>query len=402
MKYLKRSEELVYMAIWFMAWVFPIATSTLHAGYGHATAHQVMWPEVFFVWRFLATFFVCFLVHNLFIAPQLVYRNHRVAYLLQALGALMIFFAVHCVMGSEARHRFRQGERPRMERVEGPQSFQGHDGLPHAVNADGGHSPRFAHRPPHRPIPDFGLPHRGELFSLLVMVLLFGLNIGMKYFFKSDEESKRISDLERKNLEQQVEYLKYQINPHFFMNTLNNIHALIDINPEQAKYTVLVLSRMMRYVLYEGERPLIPLRKEVDFIQNYVELMRIRYTQHVNIRFHVEPDLPEAIVPPLLFITFVENAFKHGVSGGTESFIHIEVGSDEEQQRICLDCANSVHPTSSASASQDAQGGVGIKNAVGRMQLIYGSQYTYVVDANADSYVVHLEVPTHPSEQIAR
>lgn len=237
---------------------------------------------------------------------------------------------------------------------------------------------------------------KGELLSFLVMALLFGLNIGVKYFFKSEDEHKHILELERKSLEQQVKYLKYQINPHFFMNTLNNIHALIDINPEQAQYTVLVLSRMMRYVLYDGERQLIPLRKELDFIQSYVELMRIRYTEHVSIAYHTEEDLPDCMVPPLLLITFVENAFKHGVSSASESFIHIHVSYDEEAQRVCLDCANSISPHHS---TQESTGGVGLKNAIERMQLIYGKNYDYVVDVRADSYVMHLAFPKYPNTE---
>ena len=410
LKYLKRKEELVYMAIWLMVLVFPIATSTLHPGYGNTSGHQVMWHEVFYVWRFVATFFVCFLIHNLFVAPQLVYRNRHISYLLESLGLLLAFFAMQCMFSEQFHHKGphpprmeRTGERPvphgafcpedmaeAQFDMPGPPPDRKLANSASAVQARPHGKEMLERRMPH---PLLLLPRRGELLSFLVMVLLFGLNIGVKYFFKSDEEHKHILELERKSLEQQVKYLKYQINPHFFMNTLNNIHALIDIDPEQAQYTVLVLSRMMRYVLYDGERQLIPLRKELDFIQNYVELMRIRYTEHVNILFNADEDMPDCMVPPLLLITFVENAFKHGVSSTTESFIHIKVSYDDEMQRVCLDCANSVSANHTA---HESAGGVGLKNAIERMQLIYGKDYDYVVDARAGSYAMHLELPQYP------
>lgn len=413
LKYLKRKEELVYLAIWLMVMVFPVATSTLHPGYSSASNHQMMWHEVFCVWRFVATFFVCFLIHNLFIAPQLVYRNRHIAYLLQALGLLLVFFAMQCAFSEQFHHK--GPHRPRMEQTGGRPMHRDEfkpEEMPDARfcmpcpppeldatdSACAKYYPRQMgqgrdKRRGREPHPFMFLQRKGELLSFLVMALLFGLNIGVKYFFKSEDEHKHILELERKSLEQQVKYLKYQINPHFFMNTLNNIHALIDIDPEQAQYTVLVLSRMMRYVLYDGERQLIPLRKELDFIQSYVELMRIRYTEHVNILFHTDDDLPDCMVPPLLLITFVENAFKHGVSSASESFIHINVSYDDEAQRVCLDCANSV---SAKHTAQEHAGGVGLKNAIERMQLIYGKDYDYVVDDRADSYVMHLELPKNP------
>ena len=89
---------------------------------------------------------------------------------------------------------------------------------------------------------------------------MFGMNLGVKLFFKYNDDQKKLYDLEKKNLEQQLISLKYQINPHFFMNTLNNIHALVDIDPEKAKWAIIVMSKMMRYILYEGNNTFIPLQ----------------------------------------------------------------------------------------------------------------------------------------------
>lgn len=144
--------------------------------------------------------------------------------------------------------------------------------------------------------------------ALIVLILMMGMNIGIKFYFKSRHDDKQLMVLEKENLEQQLEYLKYQINPHFFMNTLNNIHALVDIDPEKAKDTILELSKMMRFVLYEGDKKGVPITREFDFIRNYVTLMKLRYTDKVEVKVELPAEVPDYELPPLMLITFIENA----------------------------------------------------------------------------------------------
>ena len=189
---------------------------------------------------------------------------------------------------------------------------------------------------------------------------------------------------------QELEYLKYQISPHFFMNTLNNIHALVDINPERAKSTIVELSKMMRYLLYDGAKAQIPLKVETSFITNYVKLMRLRYPDTVSISLDVPQNAPDRTVPPLLLITFVENAFKHGVSYQRPSFISIGISADSGTMRFY--CSNSKAP---ATAGKQ-QGGVGLVNAKKRLNLIYGNGYTLDIDDGADTFTVNLVIPFEP------
>lgn len=121
------------------------------------------------------------------------------------------------------------------------------------------------------------------LGRMLIALLMFSFNIAVKLFFKSVRDQEAMKELEHNNLQTELDYLKYQINPHFFMNTLNNIHALVDIDTEKAKQTIVELSRLMRYVLYESNNRLISLSKELQFLNHYIELMRIRYTDKVRI-----------------------------------------------------------------------------------------------------------------------
>lgn len=120
------------------------------------------------------------------------------------------------------------------------------------------------------------------------------------------------------------------------MNTLNNIHALVDIDPEKAKDTILELSKMMRFVLYEGDKKGVPITREFDFIRNYVTLMKLRYTDKVEVKVELPAEVPDYELPPLMLITFIENAFKHGISYQHASFIHVKAGIEGTKPAILL------------------------------------------------------------------
>ena len=222
--------------------------------------------------------------------------------------------------------------------------------------------------------------------ALIILILMIGMNLGVKFYFKTSKEAKDMQLLEKKNLEQQLEYLKYQINPHFFMNTLNNIHALVDIEPEEAKYSILELSKMMRYVLHDGAKGQVMLKKDIEFLKHYIALMKLRYTDKVKIHFDAPDNLVDKPVPPMLFITFVENAFKHGVSYKKASFI--EVGINTTEERVSFTCRNS-----KAGNKHEGPGGVGLANTRQRLELIYGSDYTLNIDDGEDTYHVNLDIP---------
>ena len=215
---------------------------------------------------------------------------------------------------------------------------------------------------------------------------MFGANLGIKGYFRSRNDRKRMAALEKQNLEQQLEYLRYQINPHFFMNTLNNIHALVDIDPAKAQETIVELSKMMRFVLYEGNKKTVPVGRELDFLRNYITLMQLRYTDKVRITLDLPSETPDKSIPPLILISFVENAFKHGVSYQQSSFI--EVKASMEANSLHFTCCNS-----KAEKPNEEKGGVGLDNVRKRLKLIYGNDYSLSIVDNADKYSVDLVIP---------
>ena len=381
-------ENLVYAGIWFMLLLTPIISLLIRM----STDTDILfsWNEVFDSWRMMVPFLLVFVLHNYLMARLLIYNHKTVPYLTLTLALLVTFQLYEC------QHQPRpmdEGARPQWTAAPAPPHAQDGRPLPQAKDGpaqgppppphdgDGRHEGMDKNHPPL-------MDHSGPVMPLLVMMLMLGLNLGIKSFFKSRLEAKKMEALQRAHLEQQLEYLKYQVNPHFFMNTLNNIHALVDIDPEQAKTTILELSKLMRYVLYEGAKDKVPLLREVGFLQNYVTLMRLRYTERVRIDMTVDPDLPDRKVPPMILITFVENAFKHGVSYRNASFIDIRLRHSEG--RLYFDCINSRQDN-----EQTEHGGVGLRNVRERLQLLFGKDYTLQTDESADRYEVHLDFPTY-------
>ncbi len=234
-------------------------------------------------------------------------------------------------------------------------------------------------------------PTKPELFRVIIGILLIGVDLGVFFYVESRRKERRVKELEAENTKQRLESLQYQINPHFFMNTLNNIHALVDIDHGKAKESIQEFSKMMRILLYEGDAPTIPLEKELDFIEHFISLMRLRYPQEfVRIETSFPDDRSGVAVPPLVMASFVENAFKHGVSYSEVSFIRVKV--ELLDGKVLFQCSNSSHPSMG-----DDRHGVGLENIKKRLALLYGSTYSLSIDDGSGCYDVRMVIP-HQSE----
>lgn len=233
-------------------------------------------------------------------------------------------------------------------------------------------------------------PLRPETMKLIMGVLLVGVDLGVYFFEESRRRARRMKELEAENTKQRLVSLRYQINPHFLMNTLNNIHALVDIDPDKAKESIEEFSKMMRILLYEGDSPAIPLSKELDFIEHFISLMRLRYAEDTLRLETVFPkNCGDVVVPPLVMASFVENAFKHGVSYDSESFILIDVQLLDG--KVAFHCVNSSHPSDT-----DERHGLGLENIRKRLSLLYGETYTLEIDTGSGRYDVLLSLPFSP------
>ena len=363
-------ENIAYVALWGLLFSVPLLSL-----YVRSTANsdwEFNWQEVFIVWRHFSVYLLLFLIHNFVLAPLLIYRQKRWLYALLALCMIGLFTAYQCNNRPDFRHR------PKHHAME-QRDFKPMDGGPgHEFPAE-----FRGKRPDRKPPIFFG---ERDIVAIIVLILMCGMNLGIKLYFRTRNDHKKLLALEKENLEQQLEYLRYQINPHFFMNTLNNIHALVDIDPEKAKDTILELSKMMRFVLYEGDKKGVPLSREFDFIRNYITLMKLRYTDKVKITVELPTKVIDRQIPPLILITFIENAFKHGISYQHESFVHIKANIEHEQ--LLFSCKNS-----KADKPNEEKGGVGLQNVKQRLNLLYDNNYTLHIQDETDTYNVELTLP---------
>ena len=387
-------EKLVYVGLWVLLFATPLLTFYLHSL--NKPTVVFAWPDVFGIWMLFGTYLFFFLIHNSFVSPQLVYGHHAVRYLLLVLLLLCGFgIGRHLLSKTEVGRKFiPHGRPPEMmdgkikdgaqSDDDGLKTWRGWRNHPHG----NGQRKRFYHHPMHDGFPPGPIMLLGEkdFLAYSILVLLFGMNIGIKLYFKNENDAHALEQLQQKNVEEQLKYLKYQINPHFFMNTLNNIHTLIDIDPDKAKEALIELSKMMRYVLYEANNAMVPLDREVEFLRNYIRLMRLRYTDDLKISVSLPNEVPNRQVPPLIFITFVENAFKHGVSYAHNSFIDIKLSIDDTSTLFC--CRNS-----RSEKTEGHKEGVGLNNVRQRLQLIYGESYALRITDGGDAYDVSLSLP---------
>jgi hypothetical protein len=389
-----KQENLIYLAVWGLLFAAPLLSFYVRT---MSDTNLVFdWAEVFVVWRKFAVYLLLFLVHNFFLAPLLVHQRKRMVYFAMV-GALLVAFTAYQCSHRPDGNRFHQGPPPhQMERPEAPDHRMERPDAPEPWDRMDAPQPPQAHDGPMRqhefrhdgPPPIVG---ERDIMAVLVLILMLGANLGIKSYFRSRDDRKRLAELERQNLEQQLEYLRYQISPHFFMNTLNNIHALVDIDPEKAKDTILELSKMMRFVLYEGNKQGVPLSRELEFIRHYIALMQLRYTDKVRIDVSLPVDVPDRQIPPLMLITFIENAFKHGVSYQHESFIDIKVELIEPLPQVThlhFTCKNS-----KAERPNEEKGGVGLVNVKKRLDLLYDKNYTLSIKDDTDTYFVELILP---------
>ena len=366
-----RKEHIIYTLMWIALYLSPLMSIYMRmSGNPHI---DFSWYEILNAWKFNTVWIVLFAIHNFLLAPLLIVK--RRTWLYTALVVALLVATMFTLSAMRPSHSKMLHAPQRSECCE-------HD----CMNAEMMASKQQP--PPMReggPLMMFG---PGEVVIFFGGLLLMGMNLGVKLYFRSQEDADILSQIEKHALERQLQYLKYQVNPHFLMNTLNNIHALVDIDPERAKTSIVELSKLMRYVLYEGNNRLTPLSREVQFLRNYVQLMSMRYTGNVSISLDVPEVLPDSMLPPLLLVIFVENAFKHGISYRTKSFV--EISLQPHGDRLLFSCRNS---RQQKPQDENMKGGVGLSNVRRRLDLLFPGNYTLDIKEQEDTYTVHLDIP---------
>lgn len=353
---IKKGEILIYVLIWILVLLMPVFIFRNSEGYD--------WTKISREWIHILPFLLVFLIHNFLLFPAFFVSKKNLIYfsstLILILGVSLLMMAFGKDLNPMQQVLPREGRPPLM--------------------------PGFEPERAVRPKPWQMLLFENVLFSVLVV----GFNAAIKLTIKWQEEEQKNKDLEKEKLQTELAFLKNQVSPHFFMNTLNNIHALIDLNSDNAKESIIKLSKLMRYLLYDSEQGKTTLGKEIEFIKSYVDLMKMRFTSDVKIKLSFPEIIPETEIPPMLFISLVENAFKHGISYRAESFVGIFMRINKEHLFFRIE--NSVHRNNNEVLQK---GGLGLSNLRKRLELLYGSGFTLASSENTETFEINVKIPIY-------
>lgn len=225
------------------------------------------------------------------------------------------------------------------------------------------------------------------LLHVLLNVLTVCLAVGLSYIIRSIDINYKYEIQKRNAAEAELSWLKNQLNPHFLFNTLNNISSLTVIDGDKAQESIAQLSDLLRYVLYETDKEMVPLSGEVEFMKDYIDLMKLRCNGKASVNVTMVVPSGNAQIAPLLFISLIENAFKHGVNARMDSFLDISMKADG--QDLVFECSNSMFEKPKTDM---AGSGIGIQNMHKRLELIYPGRYEFNYGPQDDRYCSTLRI----------
>lgn len=358
----KNTRILLHVILWSGLWIIP--------GLGHAEFLKALFKSLPGLLTFLTIFYVNYFV----IVPVFIIKTKCQAPILRLVMINLVFFSlIHGLHHSLHLHLLP----PPSEfyhNVPGTEFQQD----PSAINP--GPIPFHPEAKHHRPL----------FFDFIFMGLCAALAAMLRLYDKLQSDRTHRQELETEYLHSELSYLKLQLSPHFLFNTLNNIYCQIDLKPSEAQHSVLNLSQMLRYMLYETDKEFVEIKREIHFLQSYIDLMSLR-TSQCHVEFQYPSQLDHKLVPPLLFLPLIENAFKHGTHALQASTIHIELTEELNSWRLLV--RNPNFPK----AKDQSGSGLGLSNLQKRLQVIYGQQAEYQTHLDSDIYTAILNIPKEES-----
>lgn len=344
----RKIEFLSYFLIW--AFVFSVPY------FSERSSGHINWNEVIKNWMHVFGYLVLFLVNVYILAPRLLLKKNYRYYFVSISVLIIAIVAVNIF----------------------PLGFPNQPGSP--ADAANGLIPNAPMRKP--PIMAFA-------DNFIICILLVGAGTTIKLMSKWLSEEKLRKDAEKEQLKTNLALLKHQVSPHFFMNTLNNIHSLIEMDAEKAQDAVERLSTLMRYLLYDSAQNTIELKKEIEFIHSFISLMQLRHSDEVDVKVLIPDQIPDIKIPPMLFISLLENAFKHGVNYPLKSYIYFELQIREN----ALGCIikNSKHKR--VANQYDEYSGIGLENIKKSLNLLYEQDYKLEISDKENEFEVNLTIP---------
>ncbi len=349
----RKIEVLFYVLIWALVFSVPYFSER---GSGHLN-----WNTMAGHWVNLSGFLIIFLVNVYILVPRLLLKKRYLYYFVSVSLLIIMGIAINMI----ARPGFFSFADP------------GTDFSPDGFRQPDLNSPNS--KPPFMVFAD----------NLIICILIVGAGTTIRLMAKWLSEESLRKDAEKEQLKTNLALLRHQVSPHFFMNTLNNIHSLIEIDSEKAQDAVVRLSTLMRYLLYDSAQNTIELKKEIEFINSFISLMQLRHSDEVEVTVVIPEKVPDTKIPPMLFISLLENAFKHGVSYPQKSYIYFELRIDS----AFLTCIikNSKHKI--AANYQGEYSGIGLDNIKESLKLLYEDNFQLNIQDKESEFEVDLKIP---------
>ncbi|MFN3405335.1 MAG: sensor histidine kinase [Cytophagaceae bacterium] len=228
---------------------------------------------------------------------------------------------------------------------------------------------------------DAKIVSRSVISSLFILAVSISYSLLSEYF----KNERRKKEIENQHLSSELSFLKSQVSPHFLFNTLNNIYSLT-LNNSEASGAILKLSELLRYMLYESDEKEVSLAKEVKYLQNYIELQKMRIKKEVNIHLNISGDIEKENIAPMLLIPFIENAFKHGVLSSDKTYISTEIKLEGKILLVYIE------NNCTENTQKDYASGIGLTNVKRRLELLYPEKHWLKVERSESKFIVKLKI----------
>ncbi len=372
---IKNIEYIVFTMIWLSIFSIPF--------FQNRQLDVIDWGKVTGEWLRMSSFLLIFLINAYILVPRLLFQKKYISYigftLLFVIIVIGIIISIQLIL-------------PSPEPLAMPPMNLG-PGMPPMELGSKMPAP-MGYRPP-------SAPFQKSIFmaftdNFIISILVIAAGTAFKMIMQWLNEEGRRKDVEKEQLKTELALLRHQVSPHFFMNTLNNIHSLVDINTDTAKDAIIRLSTLMRYLLYDTALGQTSLNKEIEFIESYITLMQLRFSKKVTISVRVPANIPDIQIPPMLFISFLENAFKHGVSYQAESFVIFKLEIVDNQ----LNCniKNSKHKNKEN--LDKSYSGIGLTNIKKSLDLLFKVDFTLNILENEKEFEVQLNIPIYDNKML--
>jgi hypothetical protein len=362
---IKYTELTLILAVWLVLLFTPILF--------REDIYSPLRRTLFIQLEILLPLLILFLINRFILVPRLLFKGRQIPFIASVTGIIVLFTIFLFIYDKRIKQASPYEKTEDANQLQTPPYA-----FPGGVDPFGNLRPNQSHQS--KPIPPFA---NFLIFSILIVGFDTGLRSSLRWIEVENEKVR----LEKENMSSQLVLLRNQVSPHFLMNTLNNIHSLVDFNKEEAKEAIIKLSKMMRYLLYETATDKTTLKREVEFLESYINLMKLRFNEKVKIGVNLPSSIPDITLPPFIFISIIENAFKHGISYRDESFISIDLILLKEKLLLIVNNSK-IEKTQRADFS-----GIGIENTRKRLNLIYGNNYSLNITDKKDLFTVNLSIP---------